>query len=160
MSEANVDKLLAKFPVKVRLPISWGDQDVYGHVNNTRYFRFFEDARLKYWETLKITENDAPRSLAVIVASTSCKFRAPLTYPDNIVVGARVVNVDETRFSMEFRIVSEKSNRLVANGDALMVSFDLVEQQTVTLPEVIKQRMLLLERDAGNQVDESSVPQD
>jgi len=160
MSEANVDKLLAKFPVKVRLPISWGDQDVYGHVNNTRYFRFFEDARLKYWETLKITENDAPRSLAVIVASTSCKFRAPLTYPDNIVVGARVVYVDETRFSMEFRIVSEKSNRLVANGDALMVSFDLVEQQTVTLPEVIKQRMLLLERDAGNQVDESSVPQD
>jgi acyl-CoA thioester hydrolase len=160
MSESNQEKLLAKFPIKVRLPISWGDQDVYGHVNNTRYFRFFEDARLKYWETLKITENDAPRTLAVIVASTSCKFRAPLTYPDDIVVGARVTNVDDTRFTMEFRIVSEKSNRLVANGDALMVAFDLADQQTVNLPEIIKRRMLLLERDAGNRVEESSVPQD
>ena len=31
---------LADFPVSIRLPIQWGDQDAFGHVNNTTAIRW------------------------------------------------------------------------------------------------------------------------
>ena len=30
-----------------RMPIRWGDMDAYGHVNNTVYFRYMEQARVE-----------------------------------------------------------------------------------------------------------------
>lgn len=148
-----IDATLTKgFPVVIQIPISWGDMDVYGHVNNTRYFRFFEDARIRYWERLKLTEVDAPRYLGVIVASTSCKFRAPLTYPDTVSVAARVLHLDDQRFSMSYRVFSHKSGRIAAMGDALMVGFNLNELKPMDFPVAVKQKIHELELIAGNQV--------
>ena len=32
---------------KVRMPLRWGDMDAMGHVNNTLYFRYLEQARIE-----------------------------------------------------------------------------------------------------------------
>ena len=37
-----------------KMPIRWGDMDAYGHVNNTVYFRYMEQARVEW-----IEEHDA-----------------------------------------------------------------------------------------------------
>jgi hypothetical protein len=34
------------------IPIRWGDMDAYGHVNNTIYFRYMEQARVEFLERL------------------------------------------------------------------------------------------------------------
>ncbi len=39
---------LAGFPVVLAVPVWWGDQDAFGHVNNTVYLRWFESARIAY----------------------------------------------------------------------------------------------------------------
>ena len=31
----------------ITLELRWGDMDAYGHLNNTVYFRFFEEARVR-----------------------------------------------------------------------------------------------------------------
>jgi acyl-CoA thioester hydrolase len=33
------------------IPIRWGDMDAYGHVNNTVYFRYMEQARVEWLES-------------------------------------------------------------------------------------------------------------
>ncbi len=38
--------LLSDLPVRVTIPVAWGDQDALQHVNNTVYFRWFETARV------------------------------------------------------------------------------------------------------------------
>lgn len=38
------------FPVVVRIPVLWGDMDALGHVNNARYFAWFESARIALFE--------------------------------------------------------------------------------------------------------------
>ncbi|MBM3384043.1 MAG: acyl-CoA thioesterase, partial [Betaproteobacteria bacterium] len=35
-----------------RIPIRWGDMDAMGHVNNTVYFRFMEQARISWFDRL------------------------------------------------------------------------------------------------------------
>jgi hypothetical protein len=35
-----------------KMPIRWGDMDAYGHVNNTVYFRYMEQARVEWIEAM------------------------------------------------------------------------------------------------------------
>ena len=35
-----------------RIAIRWGDMDAMGHVNNTVYFRYMEQARIAWFESL------------------------------------------------------------------------------------------------------------
>jgi acyl-CoA thioester hydrolase len=54
MTMSQVEILLAGFPVIVEQAVVWGDMDSYRHVNNTVYFRYFENARLEYGSSQKI----------------------------------------------------------------------------------------------------------
>jgi acyl-CoA thioester hydrolase len=37
---------------RTRMPLRWGDMDAMGHVNNTVYFRYLEQARIELFEML------------------------------------------------------------------------------------------------------------
>src|SRR5262249_44704242 len=37
-----------------RVPMRWGEMDALGHMNNVSYFRFFEQARISWFESLGI----------------------------------------------------------------------------------------------------------
>jgi acyl-CoA thioester hydrolase len=106
---------------------------------------------------LDIKDSDAPRYLGVIVASTSCKYRSPLTYPDRISVAARVVHLDEQRFSMAYKVVSHKLGRVAAMGDALMVGFNLNELTPMDFPDAVRAKILKLEASAGNRVSDQII---
>ena len=61
--------LLEGFPVHVRLPVQWGDQDAFGHVNNTVYLRWFETARIAYSDRAGLLQIDQSQRLAPILAA-------------------------------------------------------------------------------------------
>src|SRR5438132_11153085 len=104
--KAEIQKLLAGFPVIVELPVVWGEMDSYRHVNNVVYFRYFESARLEYFRRLDWFAFEKETGVSPILAATQARFRKPLTYPDTIHVGARVVAVAEDRFTLDHLIVS------------------------------------------------------
>ncbi|HEY0093902.1 MAG TPA: acyl-CoA thioesterase, partial [Archangium sp.] len=117
------------FPVVVEIPIAWGDMDYFRHVNNIVFFRYFESARIEYLERIGFRELTEERSVGPILAATDCRFRRPLTWPDTVAVGARVTEVGEDRFAMEYRLVSRKTGELAAVGGGTLVSFDYAAQQ-------------------------------
>jgi acyl-CoA thioester hydrolase len=48
------------------------------------------------------------KGIGPILSTTSCKFRIPLSYPDQVLIGAKVVNIAEDRFFMNYLVVSTK----------------------------------------------------
>ena len=46
-----------------RFPIFWGDMDALGHVNNVTYFRYMEQARVAWFETLVPPRRSSVRTL-------------------------------------------------------------------------------------------------
>ena len=128
--------MLDDYPVVLTLPVRWGDMDAIRHVNNTVYFRYFESARIVYLERMAVVEGGGfPRRIGPILASTSCRFRAPVTYPDTVQAGARVTDVGEDRFRMEYAVASEKLGRLAATGEGLIVTYDYERGHKVPLPD-------------------------
>ena len=63
-----------------KMPIRWGDQDAMGHVNNTVYFRYMEQARIEWMESFGYGPSEKQNQGPVIV-NASCTFLIPFTYP-------------------------------------------------------------------------------
>ena len=82
------------YPVYTSIPIQWGDMDAFGHVNNIVYLKFFESARIAYFEKMGIV-GDTASNTGPILASTQCKFIYPLRYPDNIWATAKVIDTQK-----------------------------------------------------------------
>lgn len=138
-------ELLEAYPVVVDIPVAWGEMDAYGHVNNAVYFRWFESARMAYFDRLGVHEIKEQSAIGPILASTSCRFRIPLTYPDQVSVGAKVSEVGEDRFRMLYRVVSHRHGKLAAEGEGLVVTFDYEAGHKAPVPEEISRRIGQLE---------------
>jgi acyl-CoA thioester hydrolase len=65
------------------IPMRWGDMDAMGHVNNTVYFRYMEQARIAWFDRL-MPERGARGGLGIVVVSSACNFRKPLAYPGTV----------------------------------------------------------------------------
>ncbi|MGA2237778.1 MAG: thioesterase family protein [Candidatus Bathyarchaeia archaeon] len=140
-----MNESLAGFPVVIDIPVAWGEMDALQHVNNIVYFRYFESARIAYFEKLRFWEFMNQTGVGPILASIQCKFKIPLTYPDTVSVGTRIPIIEQDRFVMEYRAVSHKSQAIAAEGESVVVSYNYRESKKTPLPEEMKQRILTLE---------------
>jgi acyl-CoA thioester hydrolase len=79
--------------------------------------------------------------LGPIIASTSARYRRPLSYPDRIAIGVRVKEMQFDRIVVEYRIVSETWNAIAADGEAVVVSYDYNAGKKCPVPEIVKQHI-------------------
>lgn len=129
---------LAGFPVVVELDVAWGDMDAYAHVNNVVYFRYFEAARIAYLDRIGWLASKDSTGLGPIMASTSARYRKPLTYPDHLLVGVRAGEVLHDRVIFEYRVISMKLNALAADGQVVVVSYDYQAAAKCPVPDAIR----------------------
>jgi acyl-CoA thioester hydrolase len=140
-----MQELLSDFPVVVQFPVAWGEMDALGHVNNIAYFRYFESARVAYLTKINFIHPEQNAGIAAILASTRCDFRKALTYPDTVSIGARVIEIGDDRFTMEYRLVSQRLQKVAAEGSGVVVAFDYREKRKAALPEATRQNIVTLE---------------
>jgi acyl-CoA thioester hydrolase len=140
-TNAQVEELLAEYPVVVVLPVVWGEMDSYRHVNNVVYFRYFESARLEYFRRMDWFEYERVQGVGPILAATQARFRKPLTYPDTISVGARVPTLAEDRFTMLYRLVSHRLAAVAAEGEGTIVTFNYQQGKKVSIPDEVRKRI-------------------
>lgn len=110
------------------------------HVNNIVYFRYMESARFAYFERIGFL-GPQESGIGPILGSARCVFKFPLTYPDRVLVGAKVTQIGEDRFTMRHCLYSERHGRLVADGEGVLVAFDYGANKKAELPQVIRQRI-------------------
>jgi acyl-CoA thioester hydrolase len=140
-----MNEVLAAYPVVVVQAVVWGDMDSYRHVNNTVYFRYFENARLEYFRRMRWFEYEDETGIGPILSSTSCRFRKALSYPDTISIGARVSAIGEHRITYDYLIASQKLGAVAAEGQAIIVSYDYRKGTKVPLPDELRRRIEELE---------------
>lgn len=128
----------------VRIPTRWSDHDMLGHVNNTRFFTFDEDARLNYFQSL--WEND-PRfwkDYGFILASLGCDFIAQLHHPAQVDVGLRISKLGRSSFQTIAGMFD--GERLVAVTRGVLVWFDYEQQKSKPIPDPVRAMIRARER--------------
>lgn len=147
-------ELINTYPVVIEIPIAWGDMDAFQHVNNVVYFKYFESVRISYFEKINFLEVMNNTGIGPILASTQCRYKIPLTYPDRVTVGAKVDTIGEDRFTMEYALISNKINKIAALGEGVLVTFDYRTNKKAIIPDGIRKRIVDLEKSVNHDVRE------
>lgn len=118
------------------MPIRWGDMDAYGHVNNTVYFRYMEQARVEWLEDMKIEVR--PGGLGPVIINASCTFLAPLNYPGQVEVKtfAGKPGRSSVETFVEIRVVGDST--LYAEGAAKVVWMDTNTGKSAPIPDHVR----------------------
>lgn len=122
-----------------RVPVRWGDMDALGHVNNTVFFRYFEQARI---EALTEAFGGAwPEGGGPILAATSATFRRPVRYPATAVVRAYGGPPGRTSFTHLYELRLEGDDETVyASCQARLVWVD-ADGRPTPLPDAIRRTL-------------------
>ncbi len=144
--DKSVEALLEGYPVTIALPVQWGDQDAFGHVNNVVYFRWFESARIAYFQRMGLLALLPGERIGPILASASCEYRKSITFPDTIHVGIRVTRIGRTSIGFEHRIVSEAQGVLAAEGISTTVVINYAaDNRPHPVPETVRRAVEAIE---------------
>ena len=111
-------------------------------------FAILKTARLEYFRQLGWFEFEKETGIGPILASTQARFRRPLTYPDNISIAARAVDLAEDRFTLEHIIVSEAQQTIATEGSGLIVIYHYGEKRKMPMPAELRKRIEKLEQTA------------
>jgi acyl-CoA thioester hydrolase len=75
----------ADYPVWRAMPTRWADNDQYGHANNVVYYSWFDTA-VNGWLMAQLGHDVRELPAWGVVAETSCRFLAPVGFPDVLAV--------------------------------------------------------------------------
>jgi len=124
-----------------RIPIRWGDMDAMGHVNNTIYFRYMEQARISWFERL-VPEDQAWQSTGIVIVNASCNYKRPITYPGTVEVRVMAGPPGGSSVPTFYELRVDADPVPYADGAAVVVFVDMKTQKPARIPEGIRQRLL------------------
>ena len=124
-----------------RIPIRWGDMDAMGHVNNTVYFRFMEQARISWFAAL-VPEKEAWISTGIVIVNASCNYKRAMTYPGTVEVKLYVGEPGGSSAPTFYELRVDADPEPYADGAAVVVFVDMKQQKPVRIPDGIRERLL------------------
>ena len=98
---------LENFPAVATIPVQWGDQDVFKHVNNAHYFRWFESSRVEYWHKSGLFDALKGPGYGPILASVTCNYKRQIKFPDTVLVGTKVEKMGVSSVTLTHDVFSE-----------------------------------------------------
>ena len=124
------------------ITVRWGDMDAFGHVNNAVYFRYIEQARINWLDSLGL--NFAQDEQGVVVVNAFCNFMKPVEYPADLIIKTYITN--PTRVGLdtfnEMSLASDPETVRATSG-ATIVWVDFKSQKAASWPDQIKAKLIL-----------------
>ena len=124
------------FAVWRTVPTRWGDEDVYGHVNNVIYYSYFDTVINRY--LIDAGGLDIQTALVIgITAETQCRFRRPFAYPEAVEAGLRVAQLGTSSARYEVGLFGAEVEAR-AEGYFVHVFVDRATNKPVPIPAAIR----------------------
>jgi len=129
----------------MRMPIRWGDMDAMGHVNNTVYFRYLEQARVDWFADVGCELN--PNGEGPVIINAHCTFIRQLKYPGEIEIRTYAGVPGRSSFEtyQEIRRV-DSPEVLCSEGGAKVVWVNFPSEKSMPLPDRIRVLLAAPER--------------
>lgn len=116
----------------------WGDNDLYGHVNNVVYYSWFDTAVNALLIERGALDIHAGKTIGFVV-ETHCNYFTPLAFPQTVEAGIRVAEAGSSSVRYDIGLFAEGAEFAAAQGHFIHVYVDRATQRPVKLPEVLRQ---------------------
>ena len=118
------------------MPIRWADMDAMGHVNNTGYFRYMEQARISWFDALGCRGRGD--GLGPVIVTANCTFIKPFVYPGTVEVRTFLEPAGRTSVQSICELRMHGEDVLYAEGGAKIVWMDYKKGKSCPLPEQLR----------------------
>lgn len=137
-----------RFKTSVKISTRFSDTDAMGHVNNSRFFSFFEEGRVAYFRRLMNHQGpiaDVFRMFPFILASIQCDFLAPVFCGDELEIYLGVTKVGTKSFTIEYDAVRLSDAVPVARGTSALVMYDYKTGKSCAITQDFLDRVRLVD---------------
>ncbi|HET9627232.1 MAG TPA: thioesterase family protein [Kofleriaceae bacterium] len=118
----------------------WGDNDIYGHINNVAYYSYFDSAANLY--LIEVGGLDIHNSSVIgLVVESHCEFHAPLAYPTPLIAGLRVDRLGNRAVTYGIAIFAEGDELAAAHGHFVHVFVDRTSRKPVPIPPSLREAL-------------------
>nr|WP_309669705.1 thioesterase family protein [Gemmatimonas sp.] len=118
----------------------WMDNDAYGHVNNVVYYSFFDTA-VNRWLIERGLLDIAGSEAIGLVVETQCRYASPITFPDRVTAGIRVVHLGRSSVRYELALFRNEDEAPAATGHFVHVYVDRASRTSVAIPETVRRAL-------------------
>ncbi|MBT1446182.1 acyl-CoA thioesterase [Shewanella sp. JM162201] len=118
-----------------QVSVAWGEMDALAHVNNVAYFRYFETARIAFFEKYYPLEQLYRAGCGPVISENQARYKRAVTYPDTLSISVSVSKVHSDRFTLEYEIFSDNQQAVTTTGSSVAVMFDFRQQRKADMPE-------------------------
>jgi acyl-CoA thioester hydrolase len=133
-----MNDFLAQHSISTDIQVAWGEMDALQHVNNSVYFKYFETARLDFFNKINLLDDLKTTGVGPVLSETNARFKRPVTFPDSIVVGVKISDINEDRFVMHYTVFSKAQQAVTTIGWAKVVMFNFKTGKKAKLtPELL-----------------------
>jgi acyl-CoA thioester hydrolase len=123
---------------EMSIQIRWGDMDAFGHVNNTVYFRYMEQVRIGWLESLG-TPPDNSAGQGPVIVNASMEFLKQLHYPGDVIGRMSVGQPGRSSFDTRFELVrADDPHTVYARGAARCVWVDYAAGKSMPMPDMLR----------------------
>lgn len=120
------------------LQVRFSDVDVYGHVNNVKYFEYFQEARINYMARLLGGANGGRSEVPVVLAQMDVTYKSPILFrSEPYEVQSWVSHVGRSSFVVESEI--RDGEQVLSRARVVMVTFDTTTQRAAPAPETYRE---------------------
>ncbi len=115
-----------------RYTMRWGDMDAFGHLNNARYFTYFEQARVDWLMSLGIAHD-------LVLANISCTFLHALRFPATLEVELYGQARGEHSIDSYYLLHNlDENGRLCAIAHGTIVWYDHAGARPMPVPQTVR----------------------
>lgn len=119
------------------IPVRWGDMDSYGHVNNSIYMQYIEEARVAWFEQVGVVMNNVPKGPVVLQIQHT--FLKPVVHPATACVELFAGALGRSSMVLEHRLTTlEQPDIVYGEGNCKIVWIDHQAGRSVPLPEFLR----------------------
>tara|TARA_B100001996_G_scaffold167595_1_gene127751 strand:+ start:160 stop:594 length:435 start_codon:yes stop_codon:yes gene_type:complete len=123
-----------------KISTRWNDNDVRWHLNNAKYYEFFdtvigkmlfgiEGLNLKQGKTIFVT------------AETGCSYYEEISFPDEVTAGLKIKRLGNSSVQYDIGLFKNENNTISARGHFVHVLINTSNGKPLTIPSDIKKAL-------------------
>lgn len=115
----------------------WWDNDSYRHLNNAIYYSFFDTSVNKLLIEAGVLDI-AGSAIVGLVVETSCRYYAPMAFPDTVHAGVRVSKIGRTSVRYDIGLFRNDEDRASADGWFVHAYVDRATNRPHPIPDDVR----------------------
>jgi len=115
--------------------VTIGDINYGRHLGNDRALVIFQDARIRFLQSLGFSERNIGEEKGIVVVEVGCRYLRQVFLHEELDVQVAIGEMEGKKCKLDYGVVRKSDGQEVLNGFTVMLAYDYDSRKAVQLPE-------------------------